>query len=210
MNPYKVTFHTYNKIAQSYQDKFMDLDLYNDTYDLFCNLIIKPGSEIFEIGCGPGNITKYLLQKRPDFILTAIDISPNMIELAKQNNPEASFKVMDCRNIDIVTGRYDGIICGFCLPYLSKEDCAKLVKDTSAIISKAGLLYLSAIEGEYENSGYETGSTGDKVYVYYHQEDYLSAQLKAYNFEVIEIIRKSYQKSDSSFSTHLILLARKM
>lgn len=39
----------------------MDLDLYNDTYDAFCQAVYKPGARIFEIGCGPGNITRYVL-----------------------------------------------------------------------------------------------------------------------------------------------------
>ena len=67
MPHHKATIETYNKLAESYKEKFMDLDLYDDTYDLFCKLITKPNANIFEIACGPGNITKYLLQKRPDF-----------------------------------------------------------------------------------------------------------------------------------------------
>ena len=33
-NRYTETFETWNKVAALYQDKFMDLDLYNDTYEL--------------------------------------------------------------------------------------------------------------------------------------------------------------------------------
>src|SRR5688572_20967975 len=139
MNRYQTTFQTWNKIAGIYQDKFMDLDLYNDTYDAFCNLIGKPNAAIFEIGCGPGNITKYLLTKRPDFKIEAIDVAPNMIELAKENNPTADFNVMDCREIDTLTKTYDGIICGFCLPYLSKDDVAKLIQDSANLLSGGGI-----------------------------------------------------------------------
>ena len=42
MNPYQITFETWNKVAAAYQEKFMELDLYNDTYDAFCALIEKP------------------------------------------------------------------------------------------------------------------------------------------------------------------------
>ena len=87
MDSYQITFQTWNKVATLYQDKFMNVDLYNDTYDRFCELVEKPNPAIFEIGCGPGNITKYLLAKRPDFQIDAIDVAPNMIELAKANNP---------------------------------------------------------------------------------------------------------------------------
>ena len=83
VDTYKETFDTWNKVAKLYQEKFMDLDLYDDTYDTFCAELPIENATILEIGCGPGNITKYLLNKRPDFRIEGIDISPNMIELAK-------------------------------------------------------------------------------------------------------------------------------
>jgi 2-polyprenyl-3-methyl-5-hydroxy-6-metoxy-1,4-benzoquinol methylase len=73
MNRYTTTFNTWNKIASAYQDTFMELDLYDDTYDIFCNHLSKKNAAILEIGCGPGNITKYLLLKNSRFNIKAID-----------------------------------------------------------------------------------------------------------------------------------------
>lgn len=56
----KETIEAYNNSAEKYQDKFMAMDLYNDTYDTFCNLIKKSNAEIFEIATGPGNVAKYI------------------------------------------------------------------------------------------------------------------------------------------------------
>jgi cyclopropane fatty-acyl-phospholipid synthase-like methyltransferase len=209
VDSYKTTFETWNKVAQSYQDKFMDLDLYNDTYDLFCELVEKKNSKILEIGCGPGNITKYLLSKRPDFKIEGTDIAPNMVKLAAINNPTADFKILDCREIHKLDGKYDAIVCGFCLPYLSKEDCAKLIKDTSLLLNSGGIFYLSAIEGDYKNSGYETGSSGDSCYVYYHEENFLSGLLKNNNFSLVNVSRKYFAHSSHKSTSHLILLAKK-
>lgn len=208
-DPYKITFETWNKIAGIYQDKFMDLALYNDTYDRFCDEIISTGSNVLEIGCGPGNITKYILTKRPDLIWEGIDVAPDMIQLAQNNNPGAAFHVMDARKIDILSGKYDAIICGFCMPYLSKEDCEKLLKDSATLLNDGGILYFSVIEGDSERSGYEAGSSGDRSYVYYHSEDHLMEQLKLNEFELICLDRKKYPKTESEVSTHLIFIARK-
>ena len=154
------TSQTWDKLAMQYQDKFMDLDLYNDTYDLFCERIPKPGAEILEIGCGPGNITKYMLSKRPDLNVLGTDVAPHMIELAQQNNPSASFKVMDCRNLRMLQRKFDGIVCGFVAPYLSKEDVEKLIADCSSHLNVGGWLYISLIEGDYNLSGIEASSDG--------------------------------------------------
>ncbi|MES2849585.1 MAG: class I SAM-dependent methyltransferase [Bacteroidota bacterium] len=209
MNRYKTTFETWNKIASLYQDNFMDLNLYNDTYDTFCSAIKKQNASIFEIGCGPGNITMYLLAKRPDFIIEATDVSPNMIELAKKNAPAANFSLMDAREIHTIIKKFDGIMCGFCMPYLSKEDCAKLIQDCSRLLNSKGILYCSVIEGDYNNSGYESGSSGDKAYVYYHQQEYLQQLLTENDFQNIQTFRKQYQKKDGASQTHLVFIAEK-
>ena len=209
MDSYQITFAAWDKVATQYQDTFMNMDLYNDTYDIFCEKIANHQARIFEIGCGPGNITRYLLSKRPEFHIDAIDISPSMIQLAKENNPTASFALMDCREIDLVTEKYEAIICGFCLPYLSKEDCEKWVHDCAQILNKSGVLYFSTIEGKYEQSGYETGSTGDKMYVYYHEAIFLMECLEKNHFCEIEWTRIHYLKKDGSKSVHIICMARK-
>lgn len=209
-DPYKITGEAWNAVAMLYKDRFMDLDLYNGTYDAFCRLIQKQDAAIFEIGCGPGNITRYLLSQKPDFKIEAIDVAPNMVALAKSLNPGAAFKVMDCRELDAVTGPFDGIVCGFCIPYLSGADCLKLLKDCSRLLKPGGVLYLSAIEGDEAQSGYEYSSNGQyKTYVYYYQARHLQYKLKESGFEPVEPVRIHYTKADGTPQVHLVFIAPK-
>jgi 2-polyprenyl-3-methyl-5-hydroxy-6-metoxy-1,4-benzoquinol methylase len=205
---YKETFDTWNKVAQLYQDKFMDLDLYNDSYDLFCQQAAIENASILEIGCGPGNITQYLLNKRPDFNIVGIDISPNMIELAKANNPIANFKVMDCRDIDQLQNRFDGIVCGFCIPYLSGVDGLKMIKDCADLLNNKGILYLSFVEGDYQQSGFQTASTGDRTYFYFYALESLVKELESSGFEINQVLKKKYERSNST-EVHTIIIASK-
>lgn len=209
MDPYQVTFHTWNKVALLYQEKFMELDLYDDTYDRFCSLVEKPGAKVLEIGCGPGNITRYLQAKRSDFRIEAIDVAPAMIDLAKENVPTASFRIMDARKLDTIVDQYDALMCGFALPYLSKEDYTKLFRDCAHLLVPGGVAYFSTIEGDYTQSGYKAASTGDQTYVYYHSEAELVKELQANGFEVVDIQRKLFNKADGVASTDLILIAQK-
>ncbi len=209
MNRYKETFETWNKVAMLYQDKFMDLDLYNETYDFICNAITKDKAKLLEIGCGPGNITKYLLTKRPDFNILGIDIAPNMIELAKKNNPTANFNVMDIRQINELKTEYDGIICGFCLPYLSQNDSVKLISDAYNLLSGNGLIYISFVEGDPNKSDFQVGSSGDRSYFYYHNLDELKKQLLESEFEDLQIFKVAYKKSETQNDIHTILTAKK-
>ena len=71
------------------------------------------------------------------------------------------------------------------------------------------MLYFSTIEGKYEQSGYETGSTGDKMYVYYHEAIFLKECLEKNYFSEIEWTRINYLKKDGSKSVHIVCIARK-
>ena len=209
MDKYLETFETWNKVAKLYEDQFMDLDLYNDTYDDFCKLLLKKNPSILEVGCGPGNITKYMLAKRPDFEILGTDISPNMIGLAKKNCPNATFEIIDSRKIENIQQKFDAIICGFCVPYLSETDVAKFINDCGNLLNEKGILYLSFVEGEKDKSGYLENSIGDRTYFYYHDLENITNRLKLSNFEKQKLIRKSYLKSDKTQEMHTIIIAEK-
>ena len=209
MDSYQETFETWNKIAGLYEDKFMDLDLYNETYDFICNSLVKEKATILELGCGPGNITKYLLSKRPDFDLFGTDIAPNMIELAKKNNPSARFAVLDIRHIDQIKTTFDAVICGFCLPYLSPNDSKKLIYDTTNLLHQKGLLYISFVEGDTKKSGFQKGSSGDRTYFYFHNLNTVKTNLTANNFEVIENFKIEYKNAKNEIDFHTVLIAKK-
>jgi len=209
MDTYKETFETWDKVAKLYEDKFMHIDLFNDTYDRFCDLIVKAIHLFSKSVAGPGNISRYLLHKRPDLILHGIDISPNMITLAKANNPSATFSVMDCREIHQLENRYDGIISGFCLPYLSEADVSKLMKDVKNLLEEDGVFYISYVPRNKSDSGFLTGSTGDRTYFYFHTPEFLSGELKANGFETITLFHKTFRRENGTEEANTIILAKK-
>jgi 2-polyprenyl-3-methyl-5-hydroxy-6-metoxy-1,4-benzoquinol methylase len=186
----------------------MDVSLYHDTLDVFCNNITKQNADVLELACGPGNITQYLLNKRPDFKLLGTDLAPNMIELAKINNPSAQFQLLDSRDIKQLHKTYDAIMCGFILPYLSKEEEIQLINDSALILNKNGVIYISTMEDDYSLSGFKKGSTGDEIYMHYHQADYLTEALIQSGFIIIDVQRKTYLAADNTTVIDLILVAK--
>lgn len=199
----------FNKMAQVYQDKFMNVDLYADTLDLFCNSIKTTNAQVLELACGPGNISNYLLNKRPDLKLLGTDLAPNMIELAKSNNPTAQFELMDCRAIAKINKTYDAIMCGFCLPYLSKEEAIQLISDAAKLLKPKGLLYISTMEDDYSKSAYKKGSGGDEIFMHYHQGDYLTKTMQDNDLTILKIKRQEYPTQDGTQTIDLIIIAEK-
>jgi len=212
MDKTRTAVEIFDQCAKAYQDKYMDLDLYHDSFDLFCASVDRKDAEVLDIACGPGNITRYLLKKRSDFRILGVDLSSNMIGLAKTNNPAAEFQIMDCREIEKVSKTFDAVICGFGLPYLSKEEALKLIKDVSGLLRPNGIFYVSTMEGDYEKSGYKASSSGgpQKLFIYYHQADYLTEGLRGNGFEIIDVSRKDYLQPDGPPITDLLIVARQV
>lgn len=132
-----------------------------------------------------------------------------MIDLAKINNPKAEFQLMDCRDLGMISKKYDAIMCGFCLPYLNKMEVRKLTEDASKIIKPNGLLYFSTMEDDYNKSGYKKGSTGDDIYMHYYQADFLTAMLTESDFRIIYLTRKDFPLQDGIKTIDLILVAER-
>lgn len=169
---------------------------------------VNPKQKFWKIGCGPGNITKYLLSKRPDLDIFGIDIAPNMVALAKKNNPTARFEVMDCRQINHLDTKFDAIIGGFCLPYLSQTEGKELISNSYDLLTNKGLIYLSFVEGEPDQSGFKVGS-GGRVYFNYYKLDDIKTLLNEFKFEELKTFKVKYKISETEFDVHTILTAKK-
>lgn len=208
MDKTNLAVNVFNQCAEMYQERFMDLSMYHETFDAFCNSIKPTPAKILELACGPGNITKYLLNKRPDFTLLATDLAPNMLELAQINNPSVTFKLLDCKAFTSLNQTFDAIICGFGLPYLTKEEAIQLIADASKQLNPNGVLYISTMEDDYSKSGLQTSSDGKHtLFMHFHQADYLTETMTNNGFELIELKRISYNNPKPT--TDLVLIARK-
>jgi 2-polyprenyl-3-methyl-5-hydroxy-6-metoxy-1,4-benzoquinol methylase len=203
------TLKTWNKLAGLYAEKFMDLSIYDESYDVFNEQIKNPTASILDIGCGPGNVSRYLYRKNPQWDFHGIDAAPNMLALYKDNIPSSTVTLMDIRNLVELTGTYNGIVCGFCIPYLNAEESERLVHTAAKLLSPDGVFYLSFVEGEPSKSGLVTASTGDQTYFYYHQQEELTATLQKAGFEKATVLRAEYIRSAEQREWHTILITKR-
>lgn len=207
MNHTQATVALFDKYANDYQEKYMDVQLYHAWLDEFCSML-KDNATVLEVACGPGNITRYLLDKRPDLKITGTDLSPNMLALARVNNPEAEFELMDAKDIGARDKQYDAILCGFCLPYLCKEEAVGLISDSVKALETGGVIYISTMEDDYSKSGWTKSSKGDELYMYYHEAGFLTEALAANNYKIVSLKRQPYPTNDGTKVTDMVILAR--
>ena len=198
----------FDKWALVYQERFMDVSMYGESFADFCERLRK-GAAVLELGCGPGNVTRYLLDLRPDLKITGTDMAPKMIELARVNNPQAEFMLLDCRAIDTVAGQDDGVMAGFCLPYLTHAEAAQMVADAARILSARGVLYLSTMEEDDNISKLQTNSMGDQVQMHYYKAEYLQQLMANNGFTDIVVSHKQYAGPGDSVVRDVLLVGQK-
>lgn len=203
------TYDAWNNVVAAYESQFMDVTLYNETYDFFLNALKNDRAKVLEIGCGPGNIARYLLKKRPNLALKGTDFAPNMIERARINVPQAEFLELDSRNIASLKSYYDGIICGFVLPYLSVMERGQLIADCSKLLSNSGFFYLSFVKAALKGSKITKDGKGNSMRVYDHSYSEILQDLSSHSFEVLREFSIPYKSNDASIENHAILIAKR-
>lgn len=212
MDNTKAAIEVFNRHAEDYQVRYMDQGMYADALTFFVKHLDGPSPEVLDVACGPGNITRFICDLGPDIRATGIDLAEKMLELARQNNPHALFRSLDARDIDQLEQTFHGIILGFILPYLSKEETALLIQKCAEKLLPNGILYLSTMEDAYEKSAYTLPSTGigPAVFMHYYEGPVLLNLLAKQGFQIVFEDRKEYLNGKGEPVTDLILVARKL
>ncbi len=206
-----IAIRVFDAWAEAYNEAFMDTSMYHAMFDRFCNALEARNADVLELACGPGNITRYLLKQRPDLRILGTDLAPRMLELAKVNNPSASFQLLDARKILSLGRSFDAIVCGFCLPYLTPDETKDLIHDAASVLRPHGLLFLSTMEDDPARSGFKASSTGEgeSAYIQYYEASFLTKALQGNGFTVLYLDRKAYAGRDGMLTTDLLIVAKR-
>lgn len=173
----------FNQHAVRYQEQFMDLALYDESYQRFRERLSSTAARVLDVACGPGNVSRQLLLQNPELDILGIDLAPRMIQLAIAAVPAARFKVHDIRQLLILPERikpFDGIICAFGLPYLTAAEVTAFVADCTELLTVDGVLYLSF--SCLLSSAQDIPLDG----LYFHEPSVIIETLKSAGFEEIE------------------------
>ena len=134
-------------IIANERDKWISKNkYYYDNLIDFLKFNVPENSSIIEIGCGTGNLLKNLNPARA----VGIDISPEMVRIAKINNPEYDFYVMNAEDI-LTDEKFDFIIISDTIGYF--KDVQKVFNgihnlckpETRIIITYVNFLWLPVI-----------------------------------------------------------------
>ena len=98
---------------------------------------ISPNSKVLDLGCADGLNTSILLERGVKKII-GIDISRDLIKLARKNNPQAKFYVGSAEALPFKANQFDVVLVDSVFHHLLKYD--KPIKEIKRVLVKGGKL----------------------------------------------------------------------
>ena len=120
MNPEVVTKFerdTWSRCAESYLDTFAGLT--RETVPLLLEAAqISRGSQVLEIGSGPGHVANTLTEAGA--IVTGVDFSAQMVTVARRQYPGITFQEADAEQLPFEAGTFDAVVSNFVVHHLAR------------------------------------------------------------------------------------------
>ena len=129
----------FDKFADSYDSGLMGKGSKRFYVDLVKTLDIRDGDAVLDVGCGTGTVLSYVHESR-DIHGYGLDVSENMIAIAKEKNPEFSFVTGDSAQLPYEDESMDVIVA--CMAYHHFPEQEKFRKETLRVLKLGGSLYI--------------------------------------------------------------------
>ena len=104
----------FTKAAAKYENKNAGIyEICKEDYPEIIEILKKHEFDtLLDAGCGPAPLISLLAEMYPEKHFTGLDLTPAMIDKAKEKNiPNAEFVVGDCENLPFPENSFDVIVC---------------------------------------------------------------------------------------------------
>lgn len=96
---------------------------------------------LLDLGCGPGHVTAYLARHHRDVL--GIDLSPEMVAIARRRHPELSFEVGSMLGLELDGGAVAGIVALYSVIHLDAAERAAALGEMARVLAPGGWLLLA-------------------------------------------------------------------
>lgn len=206
MDKSRPTVLTYDKIAKKYTERYFD-DLSDFPFvDRFLSYLPQ-GAKILDLGCGPGTFTKYLLKK--GFFAEGIDLSFEMLKIAKEKVLGADFRLMDIRRLDYGDGTFDGLLSAYSLIHVPAEEVPGTLEGFYKVLKPEGVLLTITQVGESDRVVDEPLMAGERIFINFFSKEGLSGLLRLAGFEIVYQEQLPSEDPDSLSDSVIYTIAKK-
>ncbi|MFT4059089.1 MAG: class I SAM-dependent methyltransferase [Legionella sp.] len=160
--------------------------------------LLPPNAKIIDIGCGSGRDAKLLTNMGATVL--GIDLSSNLIDIAKSNAPLAEFQLMDIEAMNLPDAAFDGAWAACSLGHVSKKVFPSVIQKIHCILKENGYLYITLKKGKGESLEQDIRYEGDvKKFWAFFEEEEIKNILQEAKFKILDcdVIEKTH-----SYQTH--------
>lgn len=162
------TIATYDKSAAEHAQKFDDIGARVEDIKKAFSYIHKSNPKTIELGCGNGRDAKEIIKQTNDYL--GIDLSREMLQIARQNIPEANFELADIETFQFPKG-VDVIFSFASLLHSDKESVRKILERASLALNPGGVFFISLKYGQYHQETIDKEGHGPKTYYFYTPDE---------------------------------------
>ena len=126
MEPYKKIRKVYGRAAKNY-DKFWDFYIVPSYSKTLARINLQEDSKVLDLGCGTGELLKILEDLFPSSELTGIDLTEEMLAIAKQKlSSRVELLLGSVTNLPFDSESFDWVIMSNIIGHLSDKKTALL------------------------------------------------------------------------------------
>lgn len=147
----RVTVDAYDAVAVHYADFTRNgldcLPLDRAVIAAFAELARSTDAgPVAELGCGPGYVTAHLRALELDAF--GVDLSPVMIDLAREAYPDLRFEVGSMDALDLADGELGGIVSWYSVIHAPPQEIPSYFAEFRRVLTLGGTLLLAFFESE--------------------------------------------------------------
>jgi SAM-dependent methyltransferase len=201
---------TYDRVAAEYAQRIFDELQYKPLDRQLLDRLaaaVSPGGVICDLGCGPGQIARYLRDRGARVV--GVDLSPQMIEQARQLNPDIEFRQGNMLALDAADEAWAGIAAFYSLIHVPRAEVVTALLELKRVLQPGGLLLIAVHLGaEVLHLDEWWGQAVSADFVYFQAPE-IQAYVQAAGFQIEELIERPPYPDVEHQSHRAYLLARK-
>jgi ubiquinone/menaquinone biosynthesis C-methylase UbiE len=194
MNQNQIT-EAYDAAAGMYVEKCFNELSYKPLDRMLLDRFVKMtnNGKLLDLGCGPGQTTKYIHEKGGNII--GIDISSEMISAARNLNPAIQFNTDDIFNLKFNNNELAGILSFYSIVNFQYPDINIILTEFYRVMDNKGILLLAFHVGEKELNVGNFFETGKPLDFYYFDENKIIEMLTKIGFKIVDaLVRFPYKE----------------
>lgn len=151
---------------------------------LFADLVREAGGgPVADVGCGPGYVTRHLHDLGVDAF--GIDLSPEMIAIARRDHPDLRFEVGTMTDLDLAAGSVAGVLAFWSVIHVPDDAVPGVFAQFRRVLRAGGPLLVGFHVGDQTRHTSE-GYSGRAIDVdsHYRRPDQVSRWLREAGFSI--------------------------